>query len=80
MSDDVVVVIGARGIGLAIARRHGAGKSVLLVVYFGPPTAASEIWCIRVDLTRLEPLGDPIRFTQQGAWVEHARAGGWWQE
>jgi NAD(P)-dependent dehydrogenase (short-subunit alcohol dehydrogenase family) len=30
MSDDVVVVIGAGGIGLAIARRQGAGKSVLL--------------------------------------------------
>jgi NAD(P)-dependent dehydrogenase (short-subunit alcohol dehydrogenase family) len=30
MSDDVVVVIGAGGIGLAIARRQGAGRSVLL--------------------------------------------------
>lgn len=30
MSNDVVVVIGAGGIGLAIARRQGAGKSLLL--------------------------------------------------
>jgi NAD(P)-dependent dehydrogenase (short-subunit alcohol dehydrogenase family) len=30
MNDDVVVVIGAGGIGLAIARRQGAGKAVLL--------------------------------------------------
>ena len=30
MNDDVVVVIGTGGIGLAIARRQGAGKSVLL--------------------------------------------------
>jgi NAD(P)-dependent dehydrogenase (short-subunit alcohol dehydrogenase family) len=30
MKDDVVVVIGAGGIGLAIARRQGAGNSILL--------------------------------------------------
>jgi len=30
INDDVVVVIGAGGIGLAIARRQGAGRSVLL--------------------------------------------------
>jgi NAD(P)-dependent dehydrogenase (short-subunit alcohol dehydrogenase family) len=30
MTDDVVVVIGAGGIGLAIARRQGAGRSILL--------------------------------------------------
>jgi NAD(P)-dependent dehydrogenase (short-subunit alcohol dehydrogenase family) len=30
MNDDVVVVIGAGGIGVAIARRQGAGKAVLL--------------------------------------------------
>jgi NAD(P)-dependent dehydrogenase (short-subunit alcohol dehydrogenase family) len=30
MNEDVVVVIGAGGIGLAIARRQGAGRSVLL--------------------------------------------------
>ena len=30
MNDDVVVVIGTGGIGLAIARRQGAGKTVLL--------------------------------------------------
>ena len=30
MSNDIVVVIGAGGIGLAIARRQGFGKTVLL--------------------------------------------------
>jgi NAD(P)-dependent dehydrogenase (short-subunit alcohol dehydrogenase family) len=30
MSEDIVVVIGTGGIGLAIARRQGAGKRVLL--------------------------------------------------
>jgi hypothetical protein len=71
---------------LRIRRKHvraafrADGLGGVLVVYFDPPTAASEVWCIRVDLTTLQPLGDPIRFTQQWAWVEHARAGDWWQE
>ena len=30
MADDVIVVIGAGGIGLAIARRQGFGKTVVL--------------------------------------------------
>ena len=30
MADDVIVVIGAGGIGIAIARRQGFGKTVLL--------------------------------------------------
>ena len=33
MADDVVVVIGAGGIGLAIARRQGPGKTILLADY-----------------------------------------------
>jgi hypothetical protein len=56
------------------------GLEDVLIVYFDPPTAACEVWCIRVELTSLQPLGDPIRFTQQWAWVEHARAGDWWEE
>ena len=71
---------------LRIRRKHvravfpADGLGDVLVVYFDPPTAASETWCIRVDRTSLQPLGDPIRFTQQWAWAEHARAGDWWQE
>ena len=40
MSADVLVVIGAGGIGLAIARRQGAGKSILLAD-FNPDTLKS---------------------------------------
>jgi hypothetical protein len=52
----------------------------VLVVYFRPPTAASEVWCIRVDIKDLRAIGDPIRFTQEWAWIRHAQESGWWQE
>jgi len=45
MNEDVVVVIGAGGIGLAIARRQGAGKSLLLADFNEQAldSAASEL-------------------------------------
>jgi len=45
VSDDVVVVIGAGGIGLAIARRQGAGRTILLADFNQDTlsSAASEL-------------------------------------
>jgi NAD(P)-dependent dehydrogenase (short-subunit alcohol dehydrogenase family) len=42
MSSDVVVVIGAGGIGRAIARRQGAGRTVLLADYSQPVLDAAR--------------------------------------
>jgi hypothetical protein len=52
----------------------------VLVVYFRPRTVGSEVWCIRVDVKGLRAIGDPIRFTQEWAWIRHAQESGWWEE
>lgn len=53
MSKDVIVVIGAGGIGQAIARRQGFGRAILLADWNEDTlgTAASELSAASYDVT-----------------------------
>jgi hypothetical protein len=39
--NQIVVVIGAGGVGMAVARRRGFGKTVPLADFYGEPTRKS---------------------------------------
>ena len=70
MNAEVVVVIGVGGIGLAIARRQGTGRSVLLAD-FNEATLASaakaledvghNVTARRVDVSDQAPIGAAAR-------------------
>ena len=62
MSDDVVVVIGAGGIGLAIARRQGAGRSVLLA----HNSLDAQVWSTFWSSQKIGGLRVSSRLTMSG--------------